>query len=313
MNVFRPRSASTLVLPPDNAERLRRIAETALKRVDTYGVLPTPLDRLMEAQRLGLVADLEDDRESFLASLSSKAQSVARSMFQKLRGVLDVRERKVWVQETPGKPRRSRFPAAHELSHDLLDWHHIDTEFLDSTETLSHTIRATFEREANYTASQLLFQGTRFGERVRDAKESLASALALADEHETTFHSTLWAWVEEQDRPVAVAVYRKNRLLDQNGNSTYRQHEVYASKPFARSYENIELPVRLRASDTWVEGLVGLDPIASGTCRLVCGGTDHGFTWETWTNTFSLFVLVRREPKGAPVTGLIRRVALAVQ
>ncbi len=308
MNVLRPRSAPTLVRPPDNADRLRGIAEAALRRVDAYGVLPTPLNRLLEAQRLGLVADLEEDRESFLSKMSAKVQGVARSMLQKLRGVLDVRERKVWVQETPGKPRRSRFPTAHEIAHDLCPWHRIDQAFLDTDETLSRRVRATLEREANYLGAQLLFQGSRFGERVRDAKESLASALALAEAHETTFHSTLWAWVEEQDRPVAVAVYRKNAVLDRDGRPTYRQREVYASKRFAKSFEAVELPETLSAADPWVDGLSGLGAVATGTCRLKCGGAENGFTWETWTNTFSLFVLVRREPKGAAATGLIRRV-----
>ena len=307
MNVLRPHAAPALILPPDNAARLRGIAETALRRVDSYGVLPTPLDQILEAQRLGLVEDLEEDRRSFLAGLSGKAQFAARTMLNKLRGVLDTRERKVWVRERKGKPRLSRFPTAHEIAHDLLPWHRVRSEYLDNSETLAAEVRDVMEREANYTAAQLLFQGSAFRERVRSAKESLGSALALADEHETTFHSTLWAWVEAQDRPVAVAVYKKLGLVGADGTPLYRYHEVYAADRFVGKYGDVELPDQLGAGSPWVQGLLSGEEIASGTCRLVCGGTDHGFTWESWTNTYSLFVLVRREPKAAPVTGLIRK------
>ena len=307
MNVLRPRAAPVLILPPDNAARLRGYAEEALRRVETYGVLPTPLDKVLEAQRLGLVEDLEDDRRSFLAGLSGKAQFAARSMLNKLRGVLDTRERKVWVRTRSGKPRLSRFPTAHEIAHDLIPWHRVRSEYLDNGETLAPEVRDALEREANYTAAQLLFQGDAFRERVRSTKESLESALALADEHETTFHSTLWAWVEAQDRPVAVAVYKKLGLVGTGGTPLYRQREVYAADRFARKYADVELPERLGAGSPWVQGLLDGEEVASGTCRLTCGGTDHGFTWESWTNTYSLFVLVRREPKVAPVTGLIRK------
>ena len=307
MNVLRPQAVPVLILPPDNAARLRGFAEAALRRVETYGVLPTPLDQILEAQRLGLVQDLEEDRTSFLAGLSGKAQFAAKAMLNKLRGVLDTRERKVWVRERKGKPRLSRFPTAHEIAHDLLPWHQVRSEYLDNGETLAPEVRNVLEREANYTAAQLLFQGSAFQERVRSVKESLESALALADEHETTFHSTLWAWVEAQDRPVAVAVYGKLGLVGTDGTPLYRRREVYAADRFAGKYGDVELPDRIGAGSPWVRGLLSGEDVARGTCRLVCGGTDHGFTWESWTNTYSLFVLVRREPKVAPVTGLIKR------
>ena len=308
MNVLHPFAAPRLVLPPDNAARLRGYAREALERVDAYGVLPTPLGDILEDQRLRLVADLEEDRTSFLGKLSGKARRAAKAALNKLKGVLDVRERKVWVRERPGKPRLSRFPTAHEIAHDLLPWHHVRPEHVDDRETLAPEVRALIEREANYAGAQLLFQGEVFRERVMSEKESLHSALSLADEHETTFHSTLWEYVEVQDRPVAVAVYRKLRVVGPDGGPLYEQREVYAADRFAAKYSGIELPIRLSAEDPWVEGIAAGEEISTGMCRLRCEGAEHGFSWEAWTNTYSLFVFIRREPKAAPITGLIRRV-----
>jgi hypothetical protein len=309
VNVLRPHAAPLIVLPPENATRLRAYARKALERVDAYGVLPTPLEDIMEDQRLRLVIDSEEERASFLSGLSGRVQQAAKAALNKLRGVLDTRERKVWVRERPGKPRLSRFPTAHEVAHDLLPWHRVRAEYVDDRETLAPEVRTLMEREANYTGAQLLFQGEVFRDRVMSEKESLHSALALADEHETTFHSTLWEYVEAQDRLVAVAVYRKLHVVGAGGGPLYEQREVYAANRFAARFSDVELPVRLNSSDPWVEGVIGGEEISSGTCRLRCGGAEHGFTWEAWTNTYSLFVLIRREPKVAPVTGLIRRLA----
>lgn len=303
MNILRPNSAPLVVRPPESADRLRVIAREALERADAYGTIPTPLDRILEAQKLELVDDSEEHAREFLKSLKSlgaklsvKREAAFHEVLSKLKGAFDMRERKVWVQQTDGKPRWARFPQAHEISHDLVPWHSVRSEYLDDAETLAPETRIEFEREANHTAALLLFQGDQFRIRARDMKESIDSALVLADEHETTYHSTIWQFVEVQDRPIAIAAYHEATRSRPDGGPRYWHRGTYASEAFAKRFGDIEFPRLIDSRHEWLRGAADDGAVVSGTCRLPAQRGTDGFVWERWTNRYTVFVLVRRDP-----------------
>lgn len=307
MDKIRPVERTEIIRPPESHQKLTSIAEETLKEAGTHGEIPTPLDTLMEVQGLGDVGDDQSVVDQFLSSLSSlseQAQRTGKRALNKLRGVLDRRERKVWVKSDDNKPRQSKFPKTHEIGHDIISWHGVNPEYLDDDETLSPKAREQFEREANFIAGELLFQGDYFRDRALSAKESLHSALSLADAHETTYWSTLWRYIEVQDRPVGLAVYGRSNKTNEKGEPTFYFRRLNASERFSKECVEIEIPSFLD-DHPWVEAATGNEEIVEGSCKLTVGSSKASFSWESWSNHYNLFVLIRREPKLAGIKSVI--------
>lgn len=291
-----------LVRPPDNQETLSQKAENALRKADQLGDVPTDLDSVLEAAEVETVPDDEDSRWGFFKSLPDKLKGKAEQMVQKLRGVADLRERKIWVPEN-GSGQRVSFPKAHEASHQIIPWHNVGA--LDTNETLAKDIKDKFEREANFTASELIFQGERFRDRALDYEASLDSAMTLADEHGASYQSTFWRYVEIQDQPIAILMYYPWR---RNGQiKSLNLWRAVPSQPFQKKFgdEKISLSSRIQTSHPWA-GALDIDGICRGSDKVKCGGSSVTFEWQSWWNTYTLFVFLRRAPALDFVGSIVR-------
>jgi hypothetical protein len=90
---------------------------------------------------------------------------------------------------------KHRWIEAHEITHDLLPWHH-EMMLGDTTHTLTVTCHEMLEGEANYGAGQLLFLRNRFVEEARASAISFDVVKTLKIRFGNTMTTTLWRYVE---------------------------------------------------------------------------------------------------------------------
>src|SRR5882724_2811745 len=173
--MYRRKAGSIVAQRPDSQDEVSEIAERMLRAADAVGKLPTPIDDLVRA------ADVVDEPESpglierFASLLNEGRRNLFRSTLQKLRGIADLRERVVYVPNDTAP--RVLFAKAHELGHQVLPWHHVNTAEMvpfhqDDNRSLSPEVERLFDLEANFFASEVIFQGRRFSAKVRDFRPS---------------------------------------------------------------------------------------------------------------------------------------------
>ena len=81
-----------------------------------------------------------------------------------------------------------------------------------------------FDAEANFFASELIFQGHRFRTRALDYRPSLDAVFHLADAHGASRQATLRRYVEDHDEMLAVAASLPSRYqTDPAGNPVFRR------------------------------------------------------------------------------------------
>jgi len=90
---------------------------------------------------------------------------------------------------------KHRWIEAHEITHDLLPWHH-EMMLGDTDQTLTPTCHEMLEGEANYGAGQLLFLRNRFVEEARGSAVSFEVVQELKKRFGNTMTTTLWRYVE---------------------------------------------------------------------------------------------------------------------
>ena len=222
----------------------------------------------------------------------------------KVRGATNLRTKRAWVPRQRN-PTFERHPKLHEWGHNVIPWQD-KPGFLDDRTTLSQETHDLFEREANFIGAEANFQAGLFRERALGSATSIRAALALADEHEATYASTLWKYVEVMDTPVALLVYRRGRVQQCGGQSTWVLRQVNMSDPFGDQFESVEPPQVLAVPSPFLQALDEEMGVAEGTCRLRCDGGAPTFVWESWSNTYDLFVMVRRLHVFNRVGGLLR-------
>jgi hypothetical protein len=171
--------------------RIERLCEEALRRSGALGVLPTPLEAVLEAAGVGERVDL--------------ARIPGRPAFaERLLGAIWFEERALFVDRRQSEPRR-RFTEAHEAVHLLCPWH-AATLRLDTAAELFGTWSQGIEAEANYGAGQLIFQGGSFHVEALGCERSLRTPFALAARFGASRHAAAHHYVEAHPEPVALIV-----------------------------------------------------------------------------------------------------------
>lgn len=286
-----------LVPRPESTKTLSELAEEILLRAGAAGVLPTPVDELIKAADLAAPADPTLHLERFLASLAATVRDEWSNAIQKVRGIADLRERAIYVPADVNG-RRERYVKAHELGHQSIPWHHVNGAYRDDDDSLrlGTETQELFDREANCFAAEVLFQGRRFQRRARDYRSSFEAVFTLADEHAASRHATLWRYVEEQDERLAlVSFWPSHYSVDDEGYPVLRRGKSVGSPRFVQSYEALEVPEAISTGHPWVAAR-DLGVICDGDIALTSEGLGVRFEWQSWWNTYGLFVLLRRRP-----------------
>ena len=255
----------------------------------------------IEESRIYEVQDPEDAKERFLSTITENARRIFASAWNKVRGIADLREDVIYVPAL-GKPRREFFAKCYEYAHEVIPWHRVQGTrvYKDDDETLRLDLRPDkkdlFEGEANYFASEIIFQGRRFRERSLSYRPTFDAIFTLANDHGASTHSTLRKFVEEHDEPLlAVPYWPSNYYIDELGHAVLKRGRPIVSESFRTRYADIELPEAITSDHPWASAR-GEDTHVGDSIHITCGAKQRRFEWQSWWNTYSLLILLRRPP-----------------
>lgn len=293
------RHHSPLALAPENSGRVARYARGALVAADALDRIPTPLDDVTEALRLGSPQDLFE-----LGDAPPRLQEIVRRLRGKVLGALSVRERVIYVDRSQSRERQ-RFAHGHELGHDALPWHR-DAYWGDDAHTLHPETRHLLEAEANRFGADLLFQLDGFTERAAQSRLGLAVPLDLATRFEASRHASIRRYVETNPRCCALLVFgrypvyperqRSLKVLTALESPSFRERYGPIGKLLPRTIPVATFGVA-RDAYTAITG-DNLEPIISGTTKLT--QTKRGpvtLQHEIFSNTYAALALIyRRRP-----------------
>src|SRR2546426_2748644 len=125
-----------LYVRPDSEREIARMAKGLLVRGDCLGILPTPIMRLYDVARVEEVELDRSETSSMWSRFSERARDVVMGLINQVRGAADLKKRVIFMPQDDSKPR-ILFARAHELGHQVLPWHYVNSDYLDNDQTLS--------------------------------------------------------------------------------------------------------------------------------------------------------------------------------
>lgn len=194
-----------------------------LRRSDALGVLPTPLDQVMDVAQLVAAGEitLDEDEKRRLRKVFG---GLVDKVLGLLQGVIHREAREVWVQPDLYEMRK-RFVIAHEIGHDVLPWQR-EIAYLDDEKRLRDDVRLKYEREANQAAIELLAQGDALRNEADDSPLTVSLVSSLSARYEISLQATARRITEETRKDAAMAIRFRGR-----GGGVGPYH-VYCSKTF---------------------------------------------------------------------------------
>lgn len=261
-----------------------------LLQADAFGRVPTPLDDITAALKLGPVEPLFDETE-VPAGLLATVRRLAGTVL----GALAIPERIVFIDRT--QPRgRQRFTHGHEIGHDVLPWH-ADAYFGDDENALRAETSNELEAEVHCFSSDLNFQLDRFSFQADDYALSLHTPLTLADEWDMSRHATIRRYVEFTRHTCGLVVLGRFTVsAGENGTAlkvlqglesvSFRQRFGPAINLFPTLIPIDSCPVAVDA----YAALTGCteEPVTHNVCSL---GGAGAMEYDVFFNQFTIFVL----------------------
>ena len=244
-------------LSPRDREQIRRHTHALLRRADALGLIPTPLDQVLDVAKLVAAGEivLEEHERRQLRRVFGSLVDVAIS---KVQGMIHFRAREIWV--SPGLHElRKRFVTAHEIGHHVLPWQRDVIAYLDDEQRLRPDVRVGFEREANQAAIELLAQGDRLRREADDSRLSIELISALSARYQVSLQATARRLVEETKRDAALGMRFRGR------GGRLGPYHVYCSASFDERFG-------------WCGGSLPLD--AKAAVRDAFSGTGES-AWST--------------------------------
>lgn len=216
---------------PDSIKDIEKIAINILKDSRTYGILPTPVDKIVEYTELKINQNI--DLGSIHPSFLSKAFNILVEAKRKLMGVLDFGNKEIYL-DLNQNVNKNRFIKLHEVGHNSLPWQkEIFKFFLDDKHTLDPDTKEMFENEASFFASSTLFQLHIFDDESKKLPLSILSAMYLAKKFGASMHASIRRYVENSNKRCALLV------LEIDSKSKINIRNYFQSDPFTNEYGDL--------------------------------------------------------------------------
>lgn len=159
---------------------------------------PFPVDRALEAEQLRLA---ETSLEEALRRMGVDEREIGG-----IDAMLDVRDRSVALREDLHRHGK-KWGCVHEVAHSVIPWHK-DLLYYCPILLLPPRVQKQMELEADAFTSDCLFLGSRFLEEAKSHPFGVRPVIKLADEYQTSIHSALRRYVEENPDPCCLLVWR---------------------------------------------------------------------------------------------------------
>lgn len=269
-------------------EQIEKIAYELLKSSKSLDVFPTPVNDIVA--HADLLVEMGVDLSKIEASFFKKLTSDLSKVLSKIRGVLDRKERTIYL-DLSQQASRINFVKLHETGHHLLPWQKETLDCIDTDQTLSHEVQEQFEAEANYFASTALFQCDRFQIQMKKLDLSIAAAISLGKTFGASNHATLRKFVECSTKRCALLVLEKHEL---SGNTPlYKIRDYFQSEKFTSSFGDLMWPDRFGYKWEFVKDYYyGRRMKNDGTITLTTDAGEEEFIYHFFNNTYNGFVLI---------------------
>jgi hypothetical protein len=217
-----------------------KYSEAILDATDARGVLPTPVDRLVEYADLVVSGDvhLTPKHHGFF----TKSLKILQSALQKAKGIIDIREKVIYLDPSSTDGKKA-FVKCHEVGHKVIPWQARTLLYVDDEMTLDSEVKDRFEREANFFASEVLFQGDRFEREARDLPLEVKSGIYLAKRYGSSVHAALRRFVRTNHRDCALLVIDYVNPKDRS-NTSLTLRSADCSTSFQKTWP-VDWPISL--------------------------------------------------------------------
>lgn len=266
-------------------------AQELLQRIEYK--TPTPIDEIVKAS--GLVRITETDfQELFKEYLQEQGKIFTTDAITKVQGAVDLREGLVFIDEGMSEVRQN-FVSLHEVGHKILPWQ--EDLFLDDKYTLDFQTKRKFEREANFVASELLFQGNKFDEEANDSNLSIAAVKRLANKFGSSIHASLRRYVERHHSSCALLVVEPS-LQTISNKSAFKILYNITSQKFIQDFGSIETNV-ISEDTRFFRSLLNINLSPSGILELKTQQhlKEQEFRYFHFGNSYHHFFLLCPVPK----------------
>lgn len=281
-------------------KQIENIAFELLKSSKALDRFPTPVDDIVA--HANLLVEIHVDLSKIETTFLEKITLDISAILSRVRGILDRKERTIYLDLSQPAMRKN-FVKLHEAGHHLLPWQNAILHCIDNDQTLSHEVNEQFEAEANYFASNVLFQHDRFQHQMQKLDLSIGAAISLAKTFGASNHATMRKFVETSTKRCALLVLEKHELA---GNTPlYKVRDYFQSQNFSSSFGNIEWPEQLGYKWEFVKDYFHRRKLkTNGRIILTTETGQESFEYHFFNTTYNGFVLFfpRHENKKSKIT-----------
>ena len=272
---------------------IEKISSEILKGSQSFDVFPTPIDKIISYTEL--IVSKEIDVSKIHSAYFSKATDALRRALSKVRGVLDRRERTIYLDLSQKKPKLG-FVQLHEVGHDVLPWQNKIHDILDDDDdSLSPETHEDFEAEASFFASATLFQHDRFLTELDKLSLEIESPMHLAKLFGASVHASLRRYVEYSKNKCALIVLEN---ISKNGSiAKCSLRDKFQSEYFSKTFGDLYFPIDLEYTWPFVQDYHHKRRIRKdGTLTMLTQNGMVDFTYHFFNNGYNAFVFLF--PKG---------------
>ena len=238
-------------LEPEQFATVLASARSLLDRGDAWGVLPTPVDVLMEAAQLKVATISAFDERSvlrYIREVGQNAERLLRRALDKVLGIFDVHADVVHVDPTVSEGKQT-FLKLHEAGHkELPHQRGLYRWIQDSAKHLDPSVAELFEREANSFARLVLFQHNGFAERTADEPFSIRVPMNGSKLFGASLYASFREYVRTHHKNCAVVVLNPTKTCPTRG-AIAEVRRIEMSESFQKVMGFLPLPTELTRFD----------------------------------------------------------------
>jgi hypothetical protein len=268
---------------------IEKISYEILRGSKSFDVFPTPIDQIIAYTELIVSKDI--DVSKIHSDYFSRANDALRRALSKVRGVLDRKERTIYLDLSQGKPRIG-FVKLHEVGHDVLPWQNKIHDILDDDDdSLNPETQEEFEAEASFFASATLFQHDRFFTELDKLGLGIDSSIQLAKIFGASVHATLRRYVECSKNRCALIVLEN---ISQNGSQVNCSlRDKFQSEKFSKTFGDLSIPLKLGYTWSFVQDYYHKRKFKKdGSITLLTKNGNVDFTYHFFNNSYNAFVFL---------------------